>query len=84
LLAALLAELATTLRRFEATGFAAERNGWRALHAYHGRHVHVLPAGEAPFDADVADVAPDGALVVTLPDGRSLPLASAEISLRAK
>lgn len=84
LLGALLAELASTLRRFEAEGFAAVRDAWRSLHAYQGRRVRVLPAGEAPFDADVADVAPDGALVVTLPDGRSLALASAEISLRGK
>ena len=82
LLAALLAELASTLRRFEASGFAAERDAWRSLHAYHGRAVRVLPAHEPAFDAVVADVAPDGALVVTLPDGRSLALASAEISLR--
>ena len=82
LLAAMLAELAATLRRFEASGFAAERDAWRSLHAYHGRPVRVLPAHEAPYDATVTDVAPDGALVVTLPDGRSLPLASAEISLR--
>lgn len=79
LLAALLAQLASTLRRFEASGFAAERDAWRSLHAYHGRAVRVLPAHEPPFDAFVADVAPDGALVVTLPDGRSVSLASAEI-----
>ena len=84
LLASLLAELASTLRRFEAHGFASEREAWRSLHAYHGRPVRVLPPNEAPYDAVVADVAPDGALVVTLPDGRSLPLASAEISLRGK
>jgi BirA family biotin operon repressor/biotin-[acetyl-CoA-carboxylase] ligase len=84
LLASLLAELAATLRRFEATGFAAERDAWRSMHAYHRRPVRVLPANEPPFDAEVTDVAPDGALVVTLPDGRSLPLASAEISLRGK
>jgi BirA family biotin operon repressor/biotin-[acetyl-CoA-carboxylase] ligase len=82
LLAALLAELAATLRRFEITGFAAERDSWRSLHAYRGRAVRVLPAHEPAFDATVADVAPDGALVVTLPDGRSLALSSAEISLR--
>ena len=84
LLAALLAELAATLRRFEASGFASERDAWRSLHAYHGRPVRVLPAHEPAFDATVADVAPDGALVVTLADGRSLSLASAEISLRGK
>jgi BirA family biotin operon repressor/biotin-[acetyl-CoA-carboxylase] ligase len=84
LLASLLAELASTLRRFETSGFAAERDSWRSLHAYQGRPVRVLPAHEAPFDAEVTDVAADGALIVTLPDGRSLPLASAEISLRGK
>jgi hypothetical protein len=46
--------------------------------------VRVLPAREPAFDATVADVAPDGALVVTLADGRLLTLASAEISLRGK
>ena len=84
LLASLLAELAATLRRFEAGGFAPERDAWRALHAYHGRPVRVLPASEPPYDALVSDIAPDGALIVTLPDGRSLSLASAEISLRGK
>ena len=84
LLAAMLRELASTLRRFEAAGFAAERDAWRALHAYQGRPVRVLPPSDAPYDATVADVGPDGALIVSLPDGRSLPLASAEISLRGK
>jgi BirA family biotin operon repressor/biotin-[acetyl-CoA-carboxylase] ligase len=84
LLASLLAQLASTLARFEAGGFASEREAWRSLHACHGRPVRVLPANEPPYDAVVTDVAPDGALVVTLPDGRSLALASAEISLRGK
>ena len=84
LLASLLTELAATLRRFEAGGFATERDAWRSLHAYHGRAVRVLPTSEPPYEALVSDVAPDGALIVTLPDGRSLSLASAEISLRGK
>lgn len=84
LLATLLTELAATLRRFDAHGFAVERDAWRSLHAYQGRRVRVLPHHEPAFDAEVSDVAPDGALVVTLPDGRSLSLASAEISLRGK
>lgn len=82
LLAAILRELAATLRRFEVEGFPGEREAWRALHAYHGRPVRVLTPHEPAFDAEVADVAPDGALLVTLPGGRSLALASAEISLR--
>jgi len=82
LLAAVLRELASTLRRFEQRGFPGERDAWLALHAYQGRRVRVLPPREPAFEADVAGVAPDGALLVTLPGGRSLALASAEISLR--
>ncbi len=84
LLAALLRELASTLAAFETTGFAAVRDEWRALHAYQGRLVRVIPPRDAPYDAEVTDVAPDGALVVVLPDGRLQSLSSAEISLRGK
>ena len=84
LLARLLATLGTVLDEFETAGFAASRDAWRALHAYQGRRVRVVPPRDAPFEADVVDVAPDGALVVTTLDGRTLPLASAEISLRRK
>lgn len=84
LLGAILAELAATLRRFEATGFPGVRDAWRALHAYQGRRVRVLPPHEPAFDAEVIDVAPDGALMVALPGGRPLALASAEISLRGE
>ena len=84
LLAALLAELASILSEFESRGFPAVRDAWRALHAYQGRRVRVLPPRETPFDADVTDVAADGALVVSLPDGRTVSLSSAEISLRGR
>lgn len=83
LLAALLASLEEHLARFEREGFAPFREPWRALHAYQGRPVRVLAAGEAPYEARVVDVAPDGALVVSSA-GRTLALASAEISLRAR
>jgi hypothetical protein len=42
-----------------------------------------MAAGEAPFEAEVVDVAPDGALVVSV-GGRNVALASAEISLRPR
>jgi BirA family biotin operon repressor/biotin-[acetyl-CoA-carboxylase] ligase len=84
LLARLLCSLATTLEEFERAGFAASRDAWRALHAYQGRRVRVLPPRDPVFDADVVDVAPDGALVVSTADGRTVHLASAEISLRPK
>lgn len=84
ILGGLLSSLGSTLEDFETAGFAASRDAWRALHSYQGRRVRVIPPRAAPFDADVVDVAPDGALVVTTLDGRTLPLASAEISLRPK
>jgi BirA family biotin operon repressor/biotin-[acetyl-CoA-carboxylase] ligase len=84
LLARMLVTLASSLDAFDRSGFSASRDAWRALHAYQGRRVRVTPGRDAPFDAEVVDVAPDGALVVSTADGRSIPLASAEITLRAK
>jgi BirA family biotin operon repressor/biotin-[acetyl-CoA-carboxylase] ligase len=84
LLSRLLVELATVLEAFERGGFAPFREAWRTLHAYQGRAVHLIPGRDPPFDAEVTDVAPDGALLVTTPDGRTLALASAEISLRPR
>jgi BirA family biotin operon repressor/biotin-[acetyl-CoA-carboxylase] ligase len=83
LLGAMLLSLEATLAEFDRAGFAPFRDPWRALHAYHGRAVRVMAAGEAPFDAEVLDVASDGALVVSA-SGRTVALASAEISLRAR
>lgn len=82
LLAALLLHLERVLAQFERDGFAGVREAWRAMHAYQGKRVRVAAANEAPFEAQVVDVAPDGALVVATGDGRQLPLASAEITLR--
>lgn len=84
LLGEMLAHLAPALGDFESRGFGGVRDAWRALHAFQGRRVRVIPPRDPPYDAEVVDVAPDGALVVALSDGRSLPLASAEISLRGK
>jgi len=84
LLGELLASLAESLAQFDARGFASARDAWRGLHAYHGRRVRVFPAHEAAYDADVIDVADDGALRVCTPDGRTLDLASADITLRPR
>ena len=84
LLARLLQELATILEAFERGGFPPLREAWRALHAYQGRRVHVIPGRDPAFDATVSDVGPDGALLVTTDDGRTIALASAEISLRPR
>ena len=84
LLGEMLAHLAPALSDFESRGFGGVRDAWRGLHAFQGRRVRVIPPRDPAYEAEVVDVAPDGALVVALPDGRSLPLASAEISLRGK
>jgi BirA family biotin operon repressor/biotin-[acetyl-CoA-carboxylase] ligase len=78
-----LRELALVLDEFERQGFASFRDAWRELHAYQGRRVRVIPPREAPYEADVVDVAADGALVVAT-GGRTLQLSSAEISLRPR
>ena len=84
LLARLLRELASILDAFERGGFTPFRDPWRALHAYQGKRVRVVPGRDAPFEAEVTDVAGDGALLVTTDDQRVLALSSAEISLRPK
>jgi BirA family biotin operon repressor/biotin-[acetyl-CoA-carboxylase] ligase len=80
----LLTELGATLEDFDLRGFEGSRDAWRALHAYHGRRVRVMPPRDPPFEAEVVDVAPDGALVVSRDDGGLVHLASAEISLRGR
>ena len=84
LLARILVTLASSLDAFDRAGFAASREAWRSMHAYQGRRVRVTPGREAPFDGEVTDVAADGALLVSTSDGRIVPLASAEITLRGK
>jgi BirA family biotin operon repressor/biotin-[acetyl-CoA-carboxylase] ligase len=84
LLAALLVHLGAALEDFERAGFAGVREAWLAMHAYQGRPVRVTPPREAPYDAVAADVAPDGALLVTIEGGRTIALSSAEISLRGR
>jgi BirA family biotin operon repressor/biotin-[acetyl-CoA-carboxylase] ligase len=84
LLAGILVDLAAALAQFERDGFTPLRGAWRSLHAYDGRTVRVLPPQDPPYDAQVVDVATDGALVVKTADGRTVPLSSAEISLRPR
>jgi BirA family biotin operon repressor/biotin-[acetyl-CoA-carboxylase] ligase len=84
LLASLLSHLGRALDDFERQCFAGVRDEWRRLHAYQGREVRVVPPRDPAYDARVTDVAPDGALVVETADGRTLALASAEISLRPR
>lgn len=83
-LAQVLRQMAAVLEPFEREGFGAFRDDWLAMHAYQGRRVRVVPPRDAPFEADVTDVAADGELIVTPPGGRPVALSSAEISLRPK
>ena len=83
LLGRILARLAAGFDDFDARGFAAVRETWRSLHAYQGRAVRVVAPHQAPFDAQVVDVASDGALVVSTAAGL-VHLASAEISMRPR
>ncbi|HEX4943574.1 MAG TPA: biotin--[acetyl-CoA-carboxylase] ligase [Usitatibacteraceae bacterium] len=81
LLAGLLAELVIALERFGRQGFAAFRDDWKARHVYAGRRVTVHAGDKPAQEAQVLDVADDGALVVAF-GGRTARLTSAEISLR--
>jgi BirA family biotin operon repressor/biotin-[acetyl-CoA-carboxylase] ligase len=83
LLGRLAARLAAAFAEFDAHGFAATREPWRSRHAYQGRAVRVSAPNQKPFDAEVVDVAPDGALVVATASG-PVHLASAEISMRTR
>jgi len=80
--AMVLKSLVEVLVDFETRGFAPFRKEWEAAHAYHGKPVRVVRAGERDLAAQVEGVADDGALLVRA--GKDvLRLASAEISLRA-
>lgn len=81
LLGAIVRELVAELDGFEQAGFRASRDSWRARHAYAGKRVRVLPANEEAYDAEVVDIAEDGALLVAA-GGRTLRLTSAEVSVR--
>jgi BirA family biotin operon repressor/biotin-[acetyl-CoA-carboxylase] ligase len=80
-LGAMLGELVLVLDEFDAHGFAALRDAWREVHAYQGERVRVTTPDAPAYEADIVDIAEDGALVVA--DGaRRVKLTSAEISLR--
>jgi BirA family biotin operon repressor/biotin-[acetyl-CoA-carboxylase] ligase len=79
ILARALVHLVAILDAFERSGFAPLRDEWRSLHAYQGARVRVTPSREPSYEADVVDVAEDGALLVAV-GGRTIKLASAEIA----
>jgi BirA family biotin operon repressor/biotin-[acetyl-CoA-carboxylase] ligase len=79
--ALVLKSLVGVLEEFEMHGFAPFRKEWEAAHAYQGKRVRVMRAGERELAAVVEGVADDGALLVKA-GGDVQRLASAEISLR--
>ncbi|MBL0143468.1 MAG: biotin--[acetyl-CoA-carboxylase] ligase [Betaproteobacteria bacterium] len=81
LLGGLVTELVDCLERFGRAGFAAFRDDWKARHAYAGRRVTILDGNQPAQEAEVVDVADDGALLVAA-GGATRRLTSAEISLR--
>lgn len=80
--AMVLKSLVEVLEDFESRGFAPFKKEWEAAHAYQGKPVRIVRAGERDLAAHVEGVADDGALLVRV--GKDVQrLASAEISLRA-
>jgi len=81
LLAALLRELAATLDRFAAAGFAALRPDWQRRHVWRDRPVQVLGEGEAPLAGLCLGVDDDGALLLGTEAGPRR-IHSGDVSLR--
>ena len=81
LFACLLVELARTLDRFAAGGFAALREQWQAHHAWQNRTVRVLRDGRVEKEGLCAGADIDGALMIATADGIERCL-SGDVSLR--
>lgn len=82
-LVSVLRHLAAALRSFEAGGFAAFRDDWQALHAWHLRAVTVLHADGGCTEGVAAGIDADGALLLETPAGRQRIL-SGDLSLRLR
>jgi BirA family biotin operon repressor/biotin-[acetyl-CoA-carboxylase] ligase len=83
LVAALLDGLATVLREFERTGFAAFAARWNLLHAYQGEAVRILDRGAVLHEGVAAGVDDAGRLLLDSLDGR-IAIAAGDVSLRLK
>lgn len=81
-LAAILGELAMTLDAFAADGFAGQKSGWLARHAWQDRPVRVLGDGGAERDGVCRGVDEDGALLLER-DGRLERIHAGDVSLRS-
>ena len=82
LIGAILAELASMLDMFAATGFAPLREEWERYNIHQGKRVNVKRPDGRSETGIVRGVANDGALVLST-DGAITHLHSAEISVRS-
>ena len=80
-LAALLKQLAVTLRRYESEGFSGLREEWQANHAYQGCDVSVTGGGEN-IEGICTGVSDKGELLIRASTGMRRVI-SGDASLRA-
>ena len=83
LMAALLAQLAASLREFEQSGFAAFSARWNRLHAWQGCPVAVIDRGRTIHEGVAAGVDDSGALLLDGVSGR-IAVHAGDVSLRAR
>lgn len=83
LVAALLDQLAASLRQFEQAGFSAFSARWNRLHAYQGCPVLILDGGAVLHEGVAAGVDDGGALLLDCAGGR-IAVNAGDVSLRAR
>ena len=83
LMAALLGQLAASLRQFEQQGFAAFCGRWNRLHAYQGCPVDIIDRGVILHQGIAAGVDDSGALLLDGAFGR-VAVNAGDVSLRAR
>ena len=83
LMAALLDQLASSLRQFEQGGFGAFCARWNRLHAYQGSPVLILDGGATLHEGIAAGVDDGGALLLDCAGGR-IAVCAGDVSLRVR
>ncbi|MES2018577.1 MAG: biotin--[acetyl-CoA-carboxylase] ligase [Pseudomonadota bacterium] len=83
LMAALLVQLAASLRQFEQSGFGAFSARWNRLHAWQGCPVSVIDRGVTLHEGVAAGVDDSGALLLDGASGR-ITINAGDVSLRAR
>lgn len=83
LMAALLEQLAASLRQFEQTGFAGFAARWNRLHGWQGRAVVIVDQGVTLHEGSAAGVDDSGALLLDTAAGR-IAIVAGDVSLRER